>query len=203
MLKENCLNEGYYEISKLGNILLIIIISVCMFLVPIFVPTALNAVFGAESTIANNSQIVVGAIVNTTLVMSAISVRGWKNIVALITVPSISALTSGLVLSVASIFTVYMIPAIWIGNLLLVYAIKSIYVKHNKNFVLASSIGICGKALIIFAGFNLLTLLVSMPEHVQMVLTTAMGVNQVITAILGCAIAYGITKVMFPNNKNN
>lgn len=203
MLKENCLNEGYYEISKLGNILLIIIISVCMFLVPILVPTALTAVFGAESTISNNSQIVVGAIINTTLVMSAISVKGWKNIVALITVPSISALTSGLVLSVASIFTVYMIPAIWIGNLLLVYSIKSIYVKNNKNFVLASVIGILGKALIIFAGFNLLTLLISMPEHVKMVLTTAMGSNQVITAILGCSIAYGITKVMFKNNKNN
>lgn len=203
MLKENCLNEGYYEISKLGNILLIIIISACMFLVPILVPTALTAVFGAESTIANNSQIVVGAIINTTLVMSAISVKGWKNIVALITVPSISALTSGLVLSVASIFTVYMIPAIWIGNLLLVYSIKRIYVKNNKNFVLASFIGILGKALIIFTGFNLLTLLISMPEHVKMVLTTAMGSNQVITAILGCSIAYGITKVMFQNNKNN
>lgn len=203
MLKENCLNEGYYEISKLGNILLIIIISACMFLVPILVPTALTEVFGTESTISNNSQIVVGAIINTTLVMSAISVKGWKNIVALITVPSISALTSGLVLSVSSIFTVYMIPAIWIGNLLLVYSIKSIYVKNNKNFVLASVIGILGKALIIFAGFNLLTLLISMPEHVKMVLTTAMGLNQVITAILGCVIAYGITKVMFKNNKNN
>ena len=100
MLKENCLNEGMYNLSKVGNIVQLLIISICMFLIPLVVPTMLDAVFGAESVIATNSQYVVGALVNTALITAALAVKGWKNIIALVTVPSISALTSGLVLKI-------------------------------------------------------------------------------------------------------
>ena len=154
-----------------------------MFLVPLVVPTTLDAVFGANSAIATNSQYIVGAIVNTALIVAAINVKGIKNIIALVTVPSISALTSGLVLNMASIFTVYMIPAIWIGNFAIIYAIKYLYLKLKLNYVIAASVGILAKVLVIFAGFNLLTVLVTIPAPVEAVLSTAMGVNQLITAL--------------------
>lgn len=201
MLKQSCLNESVYDLSKVSKICLLILISICMFLVPIVVPNALTQVFGAESAIASNSQIVVGVIVNTALVMSAISIKGWKNIVALVTVPSISALTSGLVLNVASVFTLYMIPAIWLGNLAIIYAIKRLYVKHNMNYILASAIGVASKGLIIFGGFSLLNIVIAIPEKIATILGTAMGVNQVITATIGCAIAYILTKEMFQKDK--
>lgn len=201
MLKENCLNEGLYNLSKVGNILQLVIISICMFLIPLVVPTMLDAVFGAESVIANNSQYVVGALVNTALITSALAVKGWKNIVALVTVPSISALTSGLVLNISSIFTVYMIPAIWLGNFAIIYAIKYLYIKKNVNYVLSAGAGILAKVALIFGGFNLLTLLVTMPAPVVTALTAAMGINQLITAIIGSALAYGTVKLLYKNNE--
>ena len=201
MLKENCLNEGLYNLSKVGNILQLVIISICMFLIPLVVPTMLDAVFGAESVIANNSQYVVGALVNTALITSALAVKGWKNIVALVTVPSISALTSGLVLNISSIFTVYMIPAIWLGNLAIIYAIKYLYIKKNINYVLSAAVGILVKVALIFGGFNLLTLLVAMPAPVITALTAAMGINQLITAVIGSALAYGTVKLLYKKNE--
>lgn len=201
MLKENCLNEGMYNLSKVGNIVQLLIISICMFLIPLVVPTMLDAVFGAESVIATNSQYVVGALVNTALITAALAVKGWKNIIALVTVPSISALTSGLVLNISSIFTVYMIPAIWLGNLAIIYAIKYLYVKKNVNYIASAGLGIIVKAGLIFGGFNVLTLLVQMPAPVQAALSTAMGINQVITAIIGSALAYGTVKLLYKNKE--
>ncbi len=202
MENENCLNKVMFDVTKVGNILQLIIISLCMFLVPLTVPAMLDAVFGAESVIANNSQFVVGAIVNTAIIVAALNVKGWKNIVGLVTLPSISALTSGLVLNISSIFTVYMIPAIWIGNFAIIYALKYLYVNRKVNYVVSVSIGILAKVAIIFVGFNILTMLVSMPAPVQTVLSTAMGVNQLITALIGSVIGY-ITVQLFYNNKQN
>lgn len=203
MLKENCFNQVEANVTKVGNIIQLIVISVCMFLVPLVVPTALDAIFGAQSAIATNSQYVVGAIVNTALIVAAINVKGIKNIIALVTVPSISALTSGLVLNMASIFTVYMIPAIWLGNFAIIYAIKYLYLKLKLNYIIAASVGILAKVAIIFAGFNLLTILVTIPEPVVAVLSTAMGVNQLITALIGSVIAYGLTKTIYSRKVDN
>lgn len=197
MLKENCLNGRLYSVSKVGNILQLILISICMFLVPLVVPTMLSATFGAESVIANNSQYVVGALVNAALIISALTVKGWKNVIALVTVPSISALTSGLVLNIASIFTVYMIPAIWLGNLAIIYAIKYLHIQKNTNYIVSVAVGIIAKVALIFGGFNLLTVLVNIPAPVTTVLSTAMGKNQVITAVIGSVLAYGTVKLIY------
>lgn len=197
MNKENCLNEGKVYVTKIGNILQLAIISICMFLVPLLVPAMLAQTFGETSVIANNSQFVVGAIVNTAIIVAALSVKGVKNIIALVTVPSISALTSGLVLNVASIFTVYMIPAIWLGNFAIIYALKYLYVKKHINYAVSVSVGILLKVALIFGGFMVLTMLVSMPAPVQEVLSAAMGINQLITALIGSVIAYGTVKLLY------
>lgn len=197
MVKESCLNQRVYNVSKVGNILQVILISICMFLIPLVVPTMLGATFGAESVIANNSQYIVGALVNSALIVSALTVKGWKSIIALVTVPSISALTSGLVLNVASIFTVYMIPAIWLGNMAIIYGIKYLHIQKNINYIVSVAIGIIAKVTLIFGGFNLLTVLINIPTPVSAVLSTAMGINQVITAVIGSVLAYGTVKLIY------
>ena len=66
---------------------------------------------------------------------------------------------------------------------------------------MSAGLGIIVKAGLIFGGFNVLTLLVQMPAPVQAALSTAMGINQVITAIIGSALAYGTVKLLYKNKE--
>ena len=198
---ENIINKRSKDFSKAADVAQTILIYLVALLTPLFLAQLIKSVFGAGSVVTQNSQLIVGSVVNTALIMAAVNVKGWKNIVALVTVPSISALTSGLVLNISSIFTVYMIPAIWLGNFAIIYAIKYLYIKKNVNYVLSAGAGILAKVALIFGGFNLLTLLVTMPAPVVTALTAAMGINQLITAIIGSALAYGTVKLLYKNNE--
>ena len=97
MEKENCLNEVMYKLSKKYEVIQGIALSVLIFLIPMIIPQLLSAIFGKTAWIATNSQYVVGTIVNIALVAAAINVKGIKQIAGLITLPSISAIGSGLI----------------------------------------------------------------------------------------------------------
>jgi len=197
----NYLNSRRYEISKYAEVVEIILISLIVLLTPIVVPQLLNIVFGETSLVATNSQYVVGSLVNTGLIVAAINIKGWKKIVSIITLPSISAMGSGLIFKSASIYTVYMIPAIWLGNFALVYLYKYLYVNKNINYILSSVLAIIAKVAIIFVGFNLEVLTNIIPQGTKVVemLKVAMGMNQLITATVGCIIAFGIVKLVYKN----
>lgn len=195
----NYLDSRRYEISKYAEIVLIILISLIVLLTPIVVPQLLNIVFGETSTIATNSQYVVGSLVNIGLIVAAINVKGWKKIVSIITLPSISAIGSGLIFKSASIYTVYMIPAIWLGNFALVYLYKYLYVNKNMNYILSSIFAIIAKVAIIFVGFNLEVVANIIPQGTKVVemLKIAMGMNQLITATIASIIAFGIVNLAY------
>ena len=134
MERENVLDDVVYPLSKKYEIIQWITLSILIFLVPMIVPQLLSTLFGTNSWIATHSQYVVGVIVNTVLITTAINVKGFKQIAGLITLPSISAIGSGLIFKSASIFTVYMIPAIWAGNFLFVYLYRKLFVKNKTNY---------------------------------------------------------------------
>ena len=75
MEKENVLNKSMRDYSKQIDILQIILICMVALLVPTFLAQILTKVFGANSVIASNSQIIVGSIVNTALIVAAINVK--------------------------------------------------------------------------------------------------------------------------------
>ena len=140
-----------------------------------------------------------GTIVNTALVMTAINLKGWKKIVGIITLPSISSLLGGYIFKTASPFMIYMIPAIWLGNFAIVYSYKLLLVSKQKNYFLAGIVGIVTKVAIIFAFFNIINLFGVFPEKVAIMFKTAMGATQAITAtsgvIVSALIYYPIKKI--------
>jgi len=203
MEKTSCLDKRMYELSKLGGVFEILLISIAIFLTPLILPQILNAVFGATSAIASNSQYVVGAIINASLIVAGVNVKGWKKIIGIVMLPSITAMLSGLVFNIASIFTVYMIPAIWLGNLAIIYLYKKLFIEKKLNYILASIAGILVKGSIIFAGFSLLTAINIIPSgsKVAEVLSLGMGMNQLITATLGSILAFAILKIVYKKSE--
>ena len=195
MEKESVLNKTMYDFSKKADLIQAIIIGLIAFLVPTFLVQLINAIFGAQSIVATNSQIIVGSIVNSALIFSAINVKGWKKIIGVVTMPSISTILSGYVFKSASVYMVYMIPAIWIGNFVLIYAYKLIMLEKNKNYFLAGVVGIIAKVLVIFGCFEILNLFNIFPDKLVANLQKAMGLTQLITASIGTLIMFIVYQI--------
>ena len=194
MEKENCFDLNLVDFSKKTEIVETILIAIGALLTPFIIPQFLQLVFGKTSFIASNSQYVVGTIVNIALIFAGVNVKGYKKIIGIITLPSISAICSGFIFKTASIYTVYLIPAIWIGNFAFVYLYRKIYVEKKKNYILASIPAILVKAAIIFFGFNLLTWVSVIPSQgkVFQALQLSMGMNQLVTATIAAVLVAGI-----------
>lgn len=195
MEKENTINKTIYNFSQKAEIVQTIVIGLIAFLVPTFLAQLINIIFGKQSVIASNSQIIVGSIVNTALIMSAINIKGLKKIIGVVTMPSVSTILSGYVFGTASVYMVYMIPAIWLGNFALIYAYKFIMLDKNKNYFLAGVAGIIAKVLVIFGVFELLNVFSIFPQKLVSNLQTAMGLTQLITATIGMLISFAIYQV--------
>lgn len=192
MEKENVLNKSMRDYSSSINILQIVLICIAALIVPTFLAKSLITIFGANSVIASNSQIIVGSIVNTALIVTAINVKGWKKIVGIITLPSISTILGGYVFKTASVYMAYMIPAIWLGNFAIVYLYKKLLLEKKLNYFVTGIIAIVAKVAIIFGGFYILNSFGIFPEKLVQNLQTAMGTTQAITATIGMCVAYTV-----------
>lgn len=195
MENEGIINKRVKDFSKGIDIMQTILIFLIALLVPTFLGGILSKIFGRTSVISTNSQLIVGTIVNAALVVSAINLKGWAKILGVVTMPSISTILSGYVFGTASVYMVYMIPAIWIGNFALIYSYKFLMLGKNKHYFLAGIVGIIVKVAIIFALFNLNNLFGVFPEKLVTTLSTAMGTTQLITATLGVILAFIIYKI--------
>lgn len=195
MENEGIINKRVKDFSKGIDIIQTILIFLIALLVPTFFGRILSKIFGSTSVISTNSQLIIGTIVNATLVVSAINLKGWAKILGVVTMPSISTILSGYVFGTASVYMVYMIPAIWIGNFALIYSYKFLMLGKNKHYFLAGIVGIIVKVAIIFALFNLINLFGVFPEKLVENLRNAMGMTQLITATLGIIVAFVIYKL--------
>lgn len=191
---EEIINKKISSFSKITDIVQTILIFLIALLVPTFLGELITNVFGAQSVIAKNSQIIIGSIVNTTLIMTAINLNGWAKILGVVTMPSISTILSGYVFGSASTYMVYMIPAIWIGNFILVYLYKLLLLDKKLNYFLAGIAGVLLKVAVIFLFFNVLNLFNVFPEKLVSTLQNAMGLTQLITASIGVVVAFVIYK---------
>ena len=195
MENENVLSQRLCDFSKKTDTIQTVVIALLALLVPTFLGKLLSLIFGAQSAIATNSQIIVGSIVNTALIISAINLKGWKKIIFVITMPSIATVLSGYIFGPFSMPMIYMIPAIWAGNFALVYAYKMLMIVKKKNYFLTGIIGIVIKVAIIFGYFSLLKLFGIIPEKVVNNLQYSMSILQLITATIGMILAYIIFKL--------
>ena len=191
---EEIINKKISSFSKITDIVQTILIFLIALLVPTFLGELITNVFGSQSVIAKNSQIIIGSIVNTALIMTAINLNGWAKILGVVTMPSISTILSGYVFGSASTYMVYMIPAIWIGNFILVYLYKLLLLDKKLNYFLVGIAGVLLKVAVIFLFFNVLNLFNVFPEKLVSTLQNAMGITQLITASIGVVVAFVIYK---------
>jgi len=131
-------------------------------------------------------QIIVGVLVNTLLITSALNIKGYK-LLPVIIAPSLGALSRGILFGPFTIFLVYMIPFIWIGNAILVYAFKELNLNKKVNRWITLLAGSILKAAFLFAIAYILVKSGILPK----LFLTTMGIFQFYTAILGGIIAFG------------
>ena len=196
MIKENYLKQGMFKLTKKLEIMELLLIILGVFLIPIIIPYVYTG--------AINSQYIIGSIVNASLIIAGVNVKGFKKIIGIISLPSIYAIVSGLIFKTASIYMVFMIPFIWLGNFMIIYLYRYLFVHKKTNYVVASIISILVKVSIVFISINLLIKIMAINSNIALMLKTAMGLNQLITGILGSFIAFIVIHIIYKrNNKYN
>jgi hypothetical protein len=79
----------------------------------------------------SHPQVLTGVLVNAFLVVAALTMKG-KGVLPVILLPSMGALANGILFGPLTIFLIYLIPFIWIGNFVLVYLVK--FLSHERGF---------------------------------------------------------------------
>ena len=202
---EQVANKKAYELSKTGELIQIILIILGVLLVPAVVPQLLQAIFGKTSWIAGNSQIVVGSIVNTALIMTGINMKGWKKILLVATLPSLSAIGSGYIFGNLTKVTIFMVPGIWLGNFALIMLMKYLYASKGIKYSISAIISIVVKVAIIFGVLNIWMTFSVLPSEGTIAnnLKNMMGLMQLITATIGAIISILIIKIGFRKKLKN
>ncbi len=134
-------------------------------------------------------QLLVGTAVNMALILSSVYLK--RNfLLPVIFMPSIAVLSRGLIFGPFTIFLVYFIPFIWIGNSILALFFKGLYLKNKTNYFVTLLSGSFAKAFFLFMIALLLFKLNLIPE----IFLKTMGILQFTTAILGGIVAFAVIK---------
>lgn len=161
-----------YNYSNLFENIEMISYSFLSFLVPLFI---------------GHPQLAVGIIVNTFLITAALNLRGYK-LLPIILLPSLGVLSRGIIFGPYSIYLLYFIPFIWIGNSLMVFAFKYFKLQKKYNYYVTLGIGTAMKSGFLFLSAVVLYQLGIVP----VVFLTAMGALQAVTALGGGVAAHGL-----------
>jgi hypothetical protein len=129
-------------------------------------------------------QLLVGSLVNAALFLSA-TFLPQKLFLPIIFFPSLAVLSRGLIFGPLTSFLLYMIPFIWLGNLLLVLSFKKAFNLTKANYPLSIIAASIIKMLFLYFSATTLFKLSLVP---QLFLTT-MGLIQGITALVGGILA--------------
>ena len=134
-------------------------------------------------------QLLTGSLVNFLLILGARYVDK-KNHLAMSVLPSIAAVLNGLVFGKFTIFLVYFLPFIWLGNFVLIKSI--LYFKERSSLPLSLVFSVILKIIILYT----VALIFFKFEFVPEIFLTAMGVFQLITGVIGGMIFLGINKLL-------
>jgi len=130
-------------------------------------------------------QVAVGIAVNILLLESALHIKDYK-LIAPIILPSIGAIMRGALFGGFTMYLVLMLPFIWLGNLILVFAMKALNLFMKKNFLLSGFSGVILKSGFLFASAYLLFRFGLVPKP----FLGAFGFTQVITGAAAVLIVY-------------
>ncbi|PIY59817.1 hypothetical protein COY95_05085 [Candidatus Woesearchaeota archaeon CG_4_10_14_0_8_um_filter_47_5] len=134
-------------------------------------------------------QLLVGVVVNAALVLGALYLDG-RGVLPIILLPSLGVLSRGMIFGPFTVFLVYMIPFIWVGNSILVFSMKYLYLKRRMMYGVSLGVSALAKTLFLFGcAFALVKLGVLPP-----VFLTTMGTLQLATAAGGGALSWSVVK---------
>ena len=136
--------------------------------------------------VLSGPQLVVGTVVNACLFIAAKQTSAIR-LVPLAILPSLAAIMHGVVLGSFSQFLLIMVPFIWVGNYLLMLVFK-----QTKNQLVGWPLASILKTIWLFSFAFLLVKLGILPK----VFLTAMGIFQLITALLGGGLGLALTRLM-------
>lgn len=128
-------------------------------------------------------QLLTGSLINALLIISA-QKFSFKNTLWILPLPSLAVLSRGLIFGPLTIYLVYMLPLIWLGNLILIFSFN--YFFKSSNYFLRLIVGAFLKSGLLFLGANLFFRLKLLPA---MFLKT-MGATQLATALIGGLLAW-------------
>jgi hypothetical protein len=137
-------------------------------------------------------QLLTGTLVNC-LLISGIRFVDKKNHLFMAVLPSIAAVLNGLIFDKFTIFLVYFLPFIWLGNFVLIKSI--IYLKEKLPLSFSIALSVIFKTVILFATALIYFKFNFVPE----IFLTAMGVFQLATGMMGGILFVSINKAI--NNK--
>ena len=159
-----------YTISNAAEYFEMVIYSLVCFLIPIML---------------SHPQLVVGVVVNCMLITAALNLKGYK-LLPVIILPVVGALTAGMLFGPFTIYLLYLMPFIWIGNAILVYVFKWLKLGLKKNYLFTLVVGAGLKSGFLFLSAFVLFKLGFIP----VMFLTAMGIFQLGTALAGGVAAY-------------
>ncbi|MFZ2206807.1 MAG: hypothetical protein WA061_03900 [Microgenomates group bacterium] len=137
-------------------------------------------------------QLLTGAIVNAFLFLSVYSFNK-KQILPIIVLPSIGAVLNGVLFGTFTPFLLYFMPFIWIGNYILTTVFASMIKKNS--FISSLFISSFSKSALLF----LIAYLYIGGHLVPPIFLKAMGVFQLVTALVGGVLALAINKLIKKN----
>jgi len=157
----NILEKKIIPISKSREMLEFVLLSLASFFIPFLI---------------GHPQFLVGVLVNMALVRGALSLSN-KKLLPLFFLPSLAVISRGLIFGSFTIFLVYLLPFIWIGNIVLIFFIRKL---KNKNTIFQTVLPALIKAIAI----GLPTFLLIKINVLPAALLLGMTVVQFATAIL-------------------
>lgn len=162
--------ERTYTLAKSKEIAELLVYSAVALLVPFLL---------------GHPQLLVGTLVNMTLVLAALSLKSYK-VLPIALLPSMAVIARGLVFGPFTMFLVYMVPFIWIGNLLLVFLTQKVSIKW-----LGVALGAVLKAVFLYSIAILLIKVGILPK----IFAISMGMIQLYTALAGGILALSIQQI--------
>lgn len=136
----------------------------------------------------SSPQVITGTLVNCFLFLAAQRLSN-KEIIPLIVLPSLGALAHGILFGPQTVFIYYFLPFIWIGNYTLVMLFSTF---PKQSYVMRVGISAVTKYLILY----LLAQLYFKFGIIPALFVSSMGYIQLITALIGGVLAYGITSAL-------
>jgi len=127
-------------------------------------------------------QWLIGIIVNSSLILAGLNLRDYK-MLPIIFLPSIAVVARGIIFGPFTVFSFYIIPAIWIGNAVLVFCFKSF-----RNRWISLGLGALLKTSILFGSAYILVKFSVLPT----IFLITLGILQLYTAVAGGLLAFGV-----------